>query len=109
MADHDIEIVHERLTELTKILADLAGEVRESNGLCKFCRPKVLGNGTEGFDARLARVETIIIKNGEHRVTVLEATDVASAWWLTKMLAACAIIASLIATSATLITKLFAN
>ena len=38
-------------------MAELGAVVRESVSLCNRCRPKVLGNGKDGFDIRVDRLE----------------------------------------------------
>jgi hypothetical protein len=96
MPPHDIEILHEQIGEVKKILADLTAEVRTSNAMCQLCRPRVLGNGREGYDARIIRLEAGQIENGESRISKLEECKTASGWWITKILAGCAIIATIV-------------
>lgn len=79
MAGSEIARVHERLDEAIKAIGDLTTTVQTNIELCKQCRPKVLGNGKEGFDARLARIETSQIKNGDARLTAVE-TKLAMGW-----------------------------
>jgi hypothetical protein len=64
--------IHERLDETLEKLSRLTSAVETNNELCKQCRPKVLGNGREGFDTRLARVEEAMIPKGSERLTMLE-------------------------------------
>jgi hypothetical protein len=89
---HDVEIIHARINEVKDCIGDvkesvaeLTTEVRTSIALCGTCRPQVLGNGSEGFGVRLAR---------------LESNKTSAAWWITKSLAALTIIATVVATAA---------
>lgn len=91
-SQHDIEILHARINEVKDrigdvrdTLAELATEVRTLISLCGTCRPQVLGNGSEGFGVRIAR---------------LESSKASAAWWITKSLAVLTIIATVVATAA---------
>jgi hypothetical protein len=53
----ELDRIHQRLDELMQSFGSLKSTVESNIALCSTCRPKVLGNGKEGFDARLARLE----------------------------------------------------
>lgn len=95
---HETEVLHGRISELKDELkgaiAELTAEVRASNELCRVCRPKVLGNGKEGFDTRLARIEEGQIDRGESRLIKLETSQLSNAWWIAKILASCTLLAT---------------
>lgn len=66
--ERDFNAVYNRINGIHKDLSDkiddmrdgvsnLVTEVRTSNELCKLCRPTVLGNGKDGVDKRLDRLE----------------------------------------------------
>ena len=99
----DIEVLHGRIDRLTSAVGELTSEVRESNALCKVCRPRVLGNGGESFDTRLARVEESQIPNGDNRLSSLEITGTVSAWWATKLLTLVAVVSTAAGTIASLV------
>ena len=89
--------IHKRIDEQTEAFHQLRTVVETNVALCQGCRTKVLGNGKEGIDERLARieeraiadgarrmaaVEDTIIPNGRDRVKTLETTLGVSKWWL---------------------------
>lgn len=53
----EMDRVHQRLDELMTSFGSLKSSVDSNIMFCATCRPKVLGNGKEGYDARLARLE----------------------------------------------------
>ena len=68
----DLARIHERIDETHRLLSRLSAALETNIELCKQCRPKVLGNGKEGFETRLARLEEVQIERGEARMTSLE-------------------------------------
>jgi hypothetical protein len=90
----DVQRIHERIDHLAEVIGELSGSVQQSVALCAICRPKVLGNGLEGYDARLARVETSQIRDGEKRLTNLETTKASVAWFTGRALTAAGIVAT---------------
>jgi len=86
----DNQVLHTRISELKDTVMALTIEVRELIAICKVCRTRVLGNGNEGVSERLSRLET---------------TERISAWWITKMLTVCTILASIMGAAATIIAK----
>jgi len=67
----DIRTLHQRVDELGKETREGLGSIERSIrglaetlaaniALCNECRPKVMGNGQEGHEARIARLETTV-------------------------------------------------
>ena len=71
-ASSDLTLVYERIDKTNELLSRLSAAVETNVALCKECRPKVLGNGKEGYDARLARLEEGQIERGRDRMATLE-------------------------------------
>ena len=97
MTNTEAARIHKRIDEQTEAFHQLRTVVETNVALCQGCRTKVMGNGKEGIDERLARieeraisdgarrmaaVEDTIIPNGRDRVKTLETTLGVSKWWL---------------------------
>jgi hypothetical protein len=57
MDDSELHRIHERIDEGNRNLAALTVAVRENMALCTPCRLKVMGNGKDGLDIRVDRLE----------------------------------------------------
>ncbi len=71
--------IHERLDEIVSDGADMKRDLAVVAASCRDCRPKVLGNGTDGLDKRVDR---------------LEQTDGRRIWWLVATVAFASSVAS---------------
>ena len=94
MEHDDIVRIHQRIDAVgvkqdatNAALSELTAAVRENLALCTLCRPKVMGNGHDPMDTRLARVEDAQIWDGEKRLTALESTLTVSRWWIGTLIA----------------------
>ena len=92
----DLRRIHERIDHVNSTLSDLNANVRENVALCKQCRPKVLGNGGEGYDSRLVRLEENVIVDGEKRLTTIEATGIATKRFVGSIIAATGALAAIL-------------
>ncbi len=57
MTTPDLDRVHQRLDEICMCLSRMQAALDVNIALCKDCRPKVMGNGRQSLDSRLARLE----------------------------------------------------
>jgi hypothetical protein len=93
----DLARIHERIDETHKLLSRLSAALETNIELCKQCRPKVLGNGKEGFETRLARLEEGQIERGEARMTSLETKFAVSKTFLALTISAAGAVGSVAA------------
>jgi hypothetical protein len=94
MSQDDITRIHERLDEIIQNQAKLQTAVDVNVALCQQCRPKVMGNGKDGYDTRIAR---------------LEATKETSSWFIGKIIAVAGVVATVAGVATTIIVKLVAG
>jgi hypothetical protein len=57
MATSDPDRVYQRLDDICSSIAGMQASLEVNIALCKDCRPKVMGNGQQSLDSRLARLE----------------------------------------------------
>ena len=93
----DLARIHERIDEIHQLLSRLSAAIETNVELCKQCRPKVLGNGREGFETRLARLEEVQIYRGEARLTSLETKFAVSKTFLAITISAAGAVGSIAA------------
>jgi hypothetical protein len=93
----DLARIHERIDETHQLLSRLSAVIETNVELCKQCRPKVLGNGKEGFETRLARLEEVQIYRGETRLTTLETKFAVSKTFLALTISAAGAVGSIAA------------
>ena len=55
--NQELDRVHKRLDDITEVLSEIRTDVKVSTVLCADCRPKVMGNGKDGLDKRVTRLE----------------------------------------------------
>ena len=57
MTKDDTARIHERLDELVETSGTITRDLAVVAEGCRLCRPKVIGNGNDGLDKRVDRLE----------------------------------------------------
>ena len=83
MGPADLKRIHERIDETNTWLSRISTAIDTNVELCRQCRPKVMGNGKEGLDSRLVRIEQGHIHDGETRITRLETSVLMTKMFIT--------------------------
>lgn len=76
-ASAGLERVHERLDEITASISKIQSALDVNIALCKDCRPRVMGNGKESLDIRIARLEEARAVSKSFIVTMVSLAGVA--------------------------------
>jgi hypothetical protein len=105
MSSPELSRIHERIDETNQLINRIAVAAETNVELCKQCRPKVMGNGKEGLEARLARVEENQIADGKARSSKVENTFIVSKTWLTVILSVSGVVASGVGAAVAVVVK----